>query len=341
MTDEQRAWTKAFLGRESKGAAAPVVPAGLPQAAPASGMRDEDIAAEIMDKQAAILQGWQTALQVFQTTMNSASDEEASPDFQKAIGGYIADKLMGAILKKAPGAEELSAVAGVLAGEAQRASAAAGQATLRDFVNQNTKAVGRLQQAVLSQRQGFISAVRAKREAVEAPTPGKKPPKGGWVEMSPALDEYGMMRMALMDTLDQVDAVLKVSGSEALFRVLSAEWVRNAKVRGGMGIKFQAMVIIRLNAEYGIIDAHIQGAGGQKIAEQLLKEFPDGVDVFNLKTPRRILLMAKNGWPSAELNLDANNGNINSGSMAEGDSDGLYKQVMSRGLPLTKVLKGD
>jgi hypothetical protein len=88
-----------------------------------------------------------------------------------------------------------------------------------------------------------------------------------------------MMRMALLDTLESVQKAQNDATPENLFRVLSEEWVRHATVRGGMGVRFKAVVIIRLNPNYSVKDAHVQGSGGQKLAEELLKEFPDGVDV--------------------------------------------------------------
>ena len=328
--------------------AAPDLAGPLPVAVdapmPSVEMKDEDIAAGIMDKQVAILAGWKTALQVFDKTMTSSADAEATPDFQKVVVGYFADKLMGAIVKHAPGASELDALVKALDGEFQRASTAGASATLRDFVVQHAKALGKLEQATWAQRQGFISAVRARREAIEAPVPvvpertGKK---GGVVVSSKEADAYGMMRMALLDTIDQVEKVLSGSSPEALFKVLSEEWIRHATVRGGMSTRFQAVVVIRLNPDYSILDAHIQGSGGQKLAEQLLKDSPGGVDVFRLVAPRRILLMADNGWPSVILSLDANNRDISTGSYAEGDTGSLRKYVMGKGLPLTTKLAGD
>src|SRR5881227_3470971 len=63
-------------------------------------MKDEDIAAQIMDEQAAVIVGWQTALQVFDKTMTSSSDKDATPQFQKVVVDYFAEKLMGAMMKK-------------------------------------------------------------------------------------------------------------------------------------------------------------------------------------------------------------------------------------------------
>jgi hypothetical protein len=318
-------------------------PAQLPPAMDPAGMKDEDIAAAIMDKQLAILIGWEGALAIFDKTMTSNADAEATPDFQKAVTGYFAGKLMNAMMSAAPGGAEIQALTSALQGDYQRAAAAGASAKLRDFVNEHTKAITRLQQATLAQRQGFISAVRARREAAEAPAPksGKKGGKWGTAEPTAADNDYAVMRLVLMDMLASIDRVLGVSTTESLFRVLSEEWIRHATVRGGMGTRFSAVVVIRLNPNYSILDAHIQGAGGQKLAEQLLKDAPDGVDVFHLQAPRRILLMADNGWPSAILSLDANNRDASTGSIAEGDTGSLYKYVMSKGLPLTKKLTGD
>ena len=351
FTQDQHKWMQSFLklpaaksgsNGDASVQAAPAGDSALPTTMPAANMKDEEIAAEIMDKQAAILEGWIGALRVFDKVMTSSADAEASPNFQKVITTYFADKLMGAMIKQAPGAGELSAVAGVLAAEVNRAQAATGSAKLRDFVVDHQQAVTGLLQKTLAQRQQFISAVRGKREAVEAPVPAKgKHHKGGAVEPTKEDEDYAMMRMALMDTLDRVDAVLKVSTTQALFRVLSEEWVRNNQVSVGMGVKVPAVVIIRLDTSYRVMDAHIQGSGGQKLAEQLLKDSPDGVELLGLKAPKRILLMADNGWPSVTLSLDANNRDISTGSFGEGNTDALFKVVMSKGIPATKKLTGD
>ncbi len=363
-TDAKYKWLSAVTGADirppSKSASAPAAPGAAPGGAPGgpeavavpdtmapTGMNDEDIAAAIMDKQDAILRGWQTALQVFDKVMTSSADAEATPNFQKVVLGYFTDKVMGALIKHTPGASELDALVKALSAEAARAATASASATLRDFVVQHAQAIGKVMQIVLSQRQGFISAIHARREAYEAgskarPAPkGAKPGKGVMVDSTKADDDYAMMRMALLDTLSAVDAALARSNSEALFRVLSEEWVRSAKVSVGMGVKVSATVVIRLNQSYGIIDAHIRGSGGQKLAEQLLKDSPDGVDVFGLKAPRTILLMADNGWPEITLSLDANNHDTSTGSFGEGDTDKLKRYVLSKGLPTTKKLDGD
>jgi hypothetical protein len=161
------------------------------------------------------------------------------------------------------------------------------------------------------------------------------------IASSPESDEYGMMRLELVETLEQLNVLRRRASIENLYRELSEEWIRKSTITGGMGIKFAASVIIRLNKDYTVKNAHIEGPGGQKIAEQMLKDSPEGVDVYNLKVPRRIVLYADNGWPSAILSLDANNRNTNVGSYIEGNWGELQRFVMSHGLPSTKELTGD
>src|SRR5204862_7433197 len=116
----------------------------LPPSLPPVDRKDEDIAAEIMDKQTAILEGWQTALYNFDTTMTSSADAEASPDFQKVIVGHFADKLMGAIMEHAPGASELDAISKALSGDFQRATAAGALAKSRDILIKTAQGIGKM-----------------------------------------------------------------------------------------------------------------------------------------------------------------------------------------------------
>lgn len=346
------AGTKAAGGAGASASPPAVTPSALPPALaadaldvpdlapmPATQMLDEEIAAQIMDGHSALLDRWDDALEVFDKTMTSAADAEVTPDYQKAVLGYFADKVMGAAIKHAPGASEIESVMKSLEGEYKRASAAGASATLRDFFVNQKREIGRLQQLVLTQRQGFISAVRAKREAMERQP--RKPGKGGMVEPTPLDDAYAMMRMALLDTLESVQRVLGVATDKRLFQVLSENWIRQSTVAGGMGTRFKAVVVIRLKPDFSVLDAHIQGSGGQKLAEQLLKDSPDGVDVFGLKATRRILLLADNGWPKITLTLDPNNKDISTGSYAEGDTESLKRYVLGKGQLKTKNIKGD
>ena len=51
---------------------------------------------------------------------------------------------------------------------------------------------------------------------------------------------------------------------EALFVNLSEEWIRASTVSHAHGFNVPANVSIRLKKDYSVIDAHIEGPGGQK-----------------------------------------------------------------------------
>lgn len=315
---------------------------------PPNEMDDEDVAAHIVDKQVAILVGWEKALQVFDKTMTSDSDKEAKPDFQGAVTKYFRDKLVGELVKRAPMAAEVKGLTDAIDGEIQRAAKSQASATLRDFVNQHATAIGNLGQTILKQRQGFISAVKKRRQAAgvdEAPRgpakPGNKKPVGK-VEVSPkALEDWTNMRMALMELLDAIDKSLAEATREKLLRVLSEAWIRQGTTGKIAGQPIPAVVIIKLNPNLSMKEAHIQASGGQKLAEQLLRDSPEGVDVFGLKAQRRILHYGDNNWPQATLELDANNRDLTAMADRNGKYEALKKYVMSKGLPPTKKITGD
>ncbi len=339
-------------------------PEAVPEAVPAipgaggvsaAQLTDEELARGIMDKQYAILDGWDTALQNFDKVLTSSSDKEANPDFAHAIVKFISEEVVGDVLKLATDSEAIGwgfKLLIKLKEEAERAEKAELSATVRDFYVQHKTAIGKMKMSTLSGKEEFAASARIKAEAMaeaetaassssSSRTKGKKGKPSVVLATSKEAEAYGMMRMAMVDTYGKLDARVDASTPENLFIKLSEEWIRNAMVSAGMGVKIHAVVVIRLNPDYSVKDAHIQGAGGQKIAEQLLKDNPEGVNVFNLEVPRVIKLMASNGWPSAMLSLDENDRDVSTGSIMEGNTDSLYRYVMDNGLPPTTKLDGD
>jgi hypothetical protein len=298
------------------------------QEVPAPQKTDEELADGIMDTQLAIFTGWDAALLNFDKVLTSSSDASAQTDFAGVVRDFFVEKLMGEIISrsKVPGAGDAFALLGKLEAEAKRATAAGESASLRDFIVKHRTALGKLQQSVLSLKDDFKAKVRITREKME---------RGG------SSDEYGMLRLNLVEGLERLDARLKTSRPEDLFLMLSQEWIRAQKTTGAWGTKYQAVVIIRLNPDYSVKNGHIEGAGGQKLAEQLLKDSPGGVDLLRMPVPRRIVHYAKNGWPQAILNLDASGRNINVGAYAEGDAGTLERYIRTRGLPPVKTITGD
>ena len=149
------------------------------------------------------------------------------------------------------------------------------------------------------------------------------------------------MRLVLMETLDALKATLSESSSEKLLRVLTETWIRQGTTGTSAGQPIAAVIIIRLRPDYSVKNAHFQASGGQKLAEELLKDSPSGVDVYGLKARKRILHYDEHDVPQATLELDAGNRDITPPALQNPKYAELKKHVLGKGLPPTTKLTGD
>ncbi len=102
VQQEGDAAAAATVQREPEGAHGPPqvakdLPAGVQEYTEGAGggpgeLEDENLAAAVMGAQLGILTGWKTALDNFFVVLESKSDKEASPDFQKAMGKFSATR---------------------------------------------------------------------------------------------------------------------------------------------------------------------------------------------------------------------------------------------------------
>lgn len=264
-------------------------------------LEDEDLANQVMGFQHAILTGWQTALSNFLVVLESKSDKDSSPDFQKAMGKFFLEKAVGKIGSVATWAlGEVSEKATkpvefgldalkALNEEVKRAEEAKESATLRDFYVQHNTSIGKMRQAVEAGTPMIVARVGKIRDAMFRATDTKK--GRGVVAMNDAADKYATMRMVLSDAYAEVQARAQFSTPENIFRLLTEEWIRGNTVKEGWDTK-EASVVIRMNKDFSIKDAHIQGTGGQKIAEQLAKDaeadHAGGVNFYQMQIRKEI-----------------------------------------------------
>ncbi len=119
------------------------------------------------------------------------------------------------------------------------------------------------------------------------------------------------MRMALDGAYTEIQARAEASTPENIFRVLSADWISSSTISGGWGVH-HGKIVIRLNKDFSVKDAHILAPGGQKLAEQLVKEAKDtsvdGVDLYNMDVKKEVQYYGdESGYPSAYVYLNENN----------------------------------
>jgi hypothetical protein len=284
-----------------------------------------EMAQDIMGTQLAILEGWATALDNFDKVMTSDADAAGKANFQKVLYDYLEDKVVGELLKrsKLPGVGDAFALMNKMDGELKRAQAAKDSASLRNFYVMYRTAIGKLRQIILSTTADFVARVRKAEEDSE--TNQQK------------ADEYFMLRLELDNTLEALDYQLKQSSPETIYRLLTEQWLRDSTVRlDGVGVK-ASYVFIRLEADYSVRDAHIFGVGGQKLAEQLLRDTPGGIDVYSMKVPRFVHYFKEGArGASTVLKVDER------GFVDSRNSDGNYRKLHSvleqQGLrPTTKI----
>ena len=293
-------------------------------------MTDEVLAGFIMDTQLGILDAWDSALDIFHIVLTSASDKSTKPDFLKVIRKFFRDDVMRELISKAkiPGAGKAFSFLLKLEEELDRTIKARESATLRSFCVDYKQVIADLKLTWPAKKATFLTDVEKTAKQV--------------TEDIASQSEYGLMRMNMIDLAEKLKFHLEISTSENLFRKLSEEWIRQTTIPSRDAWGTAAYVQIRIEEDFSIRDAKIKGPGGQKIAEQMLEDSPEGVDVFNLKV-RRIILYYKGGnkeYSSAIVKLDENGNLVNEGGFAQGNYDLIYRILIHRGLPPTKNLSG-
>jgi len=322
----------------------------------AADLEDEDLARGVMGFQQAILTGWQTALANFLVVLESKSDKESSPDFQKAMGKFFLEKAVGkigSVAKWALGEVSEKATKPVEFGlealkalneEVKRAEEAKESATLRDFYVQHNTSLGKMRQAVEAGTPMIVARVGKIRDAMFRSTDTKK---GRATEaLGDAADKYTTMRMVLSDAYAEVQARAQFSTPENIFRLLTEEWIRGNTVKEGWGTK-EASVVIRMNKDFSIKDAHIQGTGGQKIAEQLAKdaesEHAGGVNFYQMEIRKEIEYYGNDGsYATAYVHLDQYN-HIYGAVRGDEETAKVWEYIRSNGATAltTKKVEGD
>jgi hypothetical protein len=357
----------ATVQREPEGAtkAPPTVAKGLSEGVQgymenteggAADLEDEALASQVMGFQQAILTGWQTALANFLVVLESKSDKESSPDFQKAMGKFFLEKAVGkigSVAKWALGEVSEKATKPVEFGlealkalneEVKRAEEAKESATLRDFYVQHNTSIGKMRQAVEAGTPMIVARVGKIRDAMFRATDTKK---GAATEaLNDAADKYTTMRMVLSDAYAEVQARAQFSTPENIFRLLTEEWIRGNTVKEGWGTK-EASVVIRMNKDFSIKDAHVQGTGGQKIAEQLAKdaesEHAGGVNFYQMEIRKEIEYYGNDGsYPTAYVHLYEDN-SIHGYVRGDEEAAKVWEYIKSAGAAglTTKKVEGD
>jgi hypothetical protein len=189
--------------------------------------------------------------------------------------------------------------------EADRMKEAEESATLRNFYTRHNKALGKMSMAVDKGQGAFLQIVRNTGDAMMRSVDSKK---GTAVQAnSKAADNYAIMRDALNNAYTELQYRAAVSTPENIFRVLSSEWISNSTIKGTWGA--HGKIEIRLNKDFSVKDAYIRAPGGEKLAEQMVRDVEErgleGVDLYHMDVKKEVQYFGDDGgYPSAYVKLD-------------------------------------
>jgi hypothetical protein len=304
----------------------PVSPSTVsPTAVPNEQKSVDNLIIDIFNSEQQVLTAWSGALTQFQVVMNAHSDAEGVADFVGAVMKHVGDQVISKIAGKVSSVSYAKRLLDTVTKEYERAREARTSAQLRDFLVSFTVA---LTNAMNDLGRGFGDYKQMVEAAYE---------RAG-------ADEKKQYQRALADHLNSLDR--NWTNVNNVFLLICQEWIRNTMyaIRAGTwtpGTSPEpAWVTISINKDYTVRSVELFCHGGQKIAEQLLKNSSGaGVRSHAWSVPRRLLYFESGSWPTV-VRLTADGRWEMGGSLAERDGDVVLAHIRQNGLEATTKVKG-
>lgn len=316
----------------------PVSPSQV-SAIPNADKEPRHLAVGIFEAEYMTVDAWQTALNEFGVIMNSVSDAEGTVDFASVLKKHLKDKLLDTIAGMAPPGvtsvtKSVTGLLDALVTEGQRAEQAREAAQLRDFIVVFSRRLQDTKDAIGEKKDDYYYLVE-KTYAAATET------------------EKRTYKKKLVDYLDYLDKLRQAGWltGKRLFELFAYEWIQNSKKKWPQGFDVKPSVVqVWVDHADKIIKAHIMAPGGQKIAEQLLKD-AGGAGLRPYKWPVRRIIMYydKNSNPIAisyltsegALDIDMAGGpRFRQNRNAEIIADNSFKRLVGN-LPETTRVDGE
>jgi hypothetical protein len=279
----------------------------------------------IFNSEQQVLTAWSGALTQFQLVMDAHSDAEGVADFVGAVMKHVGDQVISKIAGKVPGVSSAKGLLDTVTKEYERAREARTSAQLRDFLVSFSRALTNAMNELGNRFDDYKHLVEATYEQAGA-------------------DEKKQFQRALADHLNSLDS--NWTNVDHVFLLICQEWIRNTMyaIRAGTwtpGTSPEpAWVTISINKDYTVRSVELFCHGGQKIAEQLLKNSSGaGVRPHAWPVPRRLLYFESGSWPTV-VRLTADGRWEMGGSLAERDGDVVLAHIRQNGLEATTKVKG-
>jgi hypothetical protein len=280
----------------------------------------------------AILENYRTAIENFETVVNSAAEKEGIPKglgeiALEEINKFVINQIIDRSLKKYPIAKDLVKLGKSIIEAAEKERKRAGEASV-------SSALGKF---VVNQRTtlgNMISTLKMERINIKHEELRKynKMDNTSKMEYREGLvwDNNSLSKMATSS-----------HSSEALFQKLVECWIGGAKV----GEK-PAHVFIRLDKDWKVVTAHINAPRGQRLAEQLLRISKGKVKLNDLNVPRTVefkplTLHVLDASVLTEITARGHMENFSANLSGKNYMQAFIDNISALGLPDTTIMTGD
>ena len=333
VSESEVAEAQAWLESEAQGAkASPPVSPSWVSAIPNKDKDPMTLAIGIYEAELITLEAWRSSLDQFGEVMKAVSDKEGTADFSTVLQKHIENKLLANLAAVASPVSFLVGLMDGLVAENKRAKEARDAARLRDFIFQFQRSLTDARVKLSLKKDDYFHQVK-NYQGTEA--------------------DKSAFKKQLVEYLDRLEKMIEegwLTGKH-IFRLWAFEWIRNTtradpnvstRVSGG---PTESMVIVWVDYGDKVEKARIRAPGGQKIAEQFLKD-ADGAGLRPYEWPvrRMIIYYGKNNSPLAYGKLTAQGTRDGRNRNVAGDREDVADIKFNRLLasrPTTKDVKGE
>ena len=253
-----------------------------------------------------IIENWKDALDNFESVMNSAGHDEAEPEFASAVLKVFAEKALGKFAEAMKAELVIDSLKAVVE-EGERASEAQTSRALRDFVIEHRDHLTTL---------ATLLTVDALRRAADARQKAEQ-------LLNEDPDAYGMYRLFLMDLNDDTRRRLTEATPDALFQLLTEQWVSQT-VTG--------QFVLRVDADdLAVRNIRLESTEGHKLLERLLKE-DGGFDVWPMEVPK-VFIYFRDGGAIGEVHVDEANRWATPPPADTREGRNIYQRLVDQGGP--------
>lgn len=305
-----------------------------PVTIPPSELSYEELIEDNINIVEAMLDNYDRALDQFDKVMTSASAKEAE---KKGVGAIllsevtkmVAEKVTDLALEEFPGAKTLyestKKLIEAVEKEEKRAAAAGYSHDLAVFVTDIRTQIGKLK---TNFRESIVQIKHDAHKAQKARDPAAR-------EASRTV-----ARLYNQSLRSQVAGTFSEAG---LYQMMAERWISGSVIEAET--KAKGYVFIRLNKDWKVVVAHIHAPGGERLAEQLLREQGGTVNLNELKVRREVEFMPEElTWVNATFDESGHGGNVTENILAQKNPAYLKTfatKMTTIGIPPTTKLTGD